>query len=67
MPFFLMEEDGVPLGFFVVKQLDSSAADLFLIYVDLNHLGLGIGKSCIQFIEKWLPENWPEIKDLIRS
>ena len=31
MPFPLVEEDGVPLGFFVVKQLDNSAAELFLI------------------------------------
>ena len=31
MPFSLVEEDRVPLGFFVVKQLDNSAAELFLI------------------------------------
>ncbi len=65
MPFFLVEEDGVPLGFFVIKRTNDSTAELLLIYIDLNHLGLGIGKSCIRFIEKWLSANWPEIKTLV--
>jgi len=65
MPFFLVEEDGVPLGFFVVKRKNKTTAELLLIYIDLNHLGLGIGKSCVRFIEKWLPANWPEIQNLM--
>ncbi len=65
MPFFLVEEDGAPLGFFVIKRKDDSTVELFLIYIDLNHLGLGIGKSCIRFIEKWLSANLPETQNLI--
>jgi GNAT superfamily N-acetyltransferase len=65
VPFFIVEQDGVPLGFFVVRQMNNSTAELLLIYIDLNHLGFGIGKSSIQFIEKWLSANWPEIHTLI--
>ena len=65
MPLFIVEDQGTPLGFFAIKQKDNLTAELLLIYIDLNHLGQGIGKSCIQFIEKWLPANWPEITSLI--
>jgi len=64
MPFFLVEEGSVPLGFFVVKRTNHSTAELHLIYIDLNHIGVGIGKSCIRFIENWLSANWPEIHTL---
>lgn len=65
MPFFIVEEGSVPLGFFVVKRRNNSTAELLLLYIDLSHLGVGIGKSCIRFIEKWLSANWPEIHTLI--
>lgn len=65
MPLFIVEDEGVPLGFFAIKQADNLTAELLLIYIDLNHLSQGIGRSCIQFIEKWLSTNWPEIRSLI--
>jgi len=65
MPLFIVENEGVSLGFFAVKRVDNLTAELLLIYIDLNHLGRGIGRSCIQFIEKWLSTNWPEIRSLI--
>jgi GNAT superfamily N-acetyltransferase len=65
MPFFLAEKQGVPLGFIVMKRINISTAELRLIYIDLKHLRLGVGKSCIRYIEKWLPANWPEIQNLM--
>ena len=65
LPFFIAEKDSIPLGFFVIKRSSNSTAELLLLYIDLNHLGVGIGKSCIRFIEKWLSVNWPEIHTLI--
>ena len=65
MPLFIVEDEDVSLGFFAVKRVDNLTAELLLIYIDLNYLGRGIGKSCIQFIEKWLLTNWPEIRSLI--
>ena len=65
MPLFIVEDKGSPLGFFAIKQKDNLTAELLLVYIDLNHLGHGIGRSCIRFIEKWLPANWPEITSLI--
>jgi GNAT superfamily N-acetyltransferase len=65
IPLFIVEDQGTPLGFFAIKRKDNLAAELLLIYIDLNHLGRGIGSACIQFIEKWLSTNWPEIRSLI--
>jgi len=65
MPLFIVEDQGVSLGFFAIKRAHKLTAELLLIYIDLSHLGRGIGRSCIQFIEKWLSTNWPEIKSLI--
>lgn len=65
MPLFIVEDQDVPLGFFAVKQTDKLTAELLLIYIDLNFLGRGIGRSCIRFLEKWLSANWPHIKSLI--
>ena len=65
MPLFIVEDQGVPLGFFAIKQVDKSTAELFLIYIHLNHLGRGIGRTCIKFIEEWLSTHWPDITSLI--
>lgn len=65
IPLFMVEDEGVSLGFFAVKQVNALTAELLLIYIDINHLGRGIGRSCILFIEKWLSTNWPEIRSLI--
>ena len=65
MPLFIVEDQGAPLGFFAIKRKDNLTAELLLIYIDLNHLGQGIGKSCVRFMEKWLPTNWTEVRSLI--
>ena len=65
MPLFIAEDQGAPLGYFAVKRVDNSTAELLLIYIDLNHLGRGIGRACIRFIDQWLPTHWPEIRSLI--
>jgi len=58
-------QDGTPIGFFNLKQMDQSTAELPLIYLDLDHLGRGIGAACLDYIEKWLLENWSEVNTLI--
>jgi hypothetical protein len=35
------------------------------MYVDLDCLGTGIGAACVDFMERWLKENWPEIDTLL--
>ena len=64
-PLFIVEDQDVPLGFFAIKRRENWVAELFLIYIDLNHLGQGIGRTCIEFIEKWLSDNWPDTRSLI--
>ena len=65
MHFFIVEDGDIRLGFFTITRTDERRAELALIYLDLKHLGKGVGKSCIQFIEKWLVSNWPEVETLI--
>ena len=63
--FFIVEQNGAPIGFFNLKQKNKSTAKLPLIYLDLNRLGEGIGSACMDYIEKWLLENWLEVNILI--
>jgi len=59
--FFIVEEKGRRVGFFTVKQIDASTAELPLIYLDLRHLGKGIGTKCIRFMEDWIQSHWKEV------
>jgi GNAT superfamily N-acetyltransferase len=45
--------------------LNVRTAELLWIYIDLQYLGAGIGKACIEFIETWLPMNWNTVDRLI--
>ncbi len=65
MKFFIVEEKNAPVGFFTIKRWDATTAEIPLIYIDLNHLGSGIGKACLCFCEEWLSSNWSEVRTLI--
>ncbi len=65
MKLFIVEEDGTSIGFFSIKRIDEVTAEIPLIYFDLKHLGKGVGRRCVQFIEEWLRSNWKEVKVLI--
>lgn len=65
MEFFIVEDNRMPVGFFTIKRVDAITAEIPLIYIDLNHLGKGIGTTCIQFIKKWLSSNWIDVGTLI--
>ncbi|MCP4694777.1 MAG: GNAT family N-acetyltransferase [Desulfobacterales bacterium] len=64
-PFFVVEENSRKAGFFTIQRKDESTSEIPLIYIDDQHLGKGLGKACIRFIEKWLASNWPEVERLI--
>ena len=64
-PFFIVEQNGVAVGFFNLKRKDKSTAELPLIYLALDCLGKGLGSACIDYIEKWLSANWTEVETLI--
>ncbi len=64
-PIFIIEEDVTPKAFFSLKRIDERTAELPLIYIDLDRLGAGIGTACVDYIENWLNENWPEVDALI--
>ena len=64
-PVFIVEKEGTPVAFFNLKRKDRSTAELPLIYIDLKCLGDGIGTACVDFMDHWLQENWPEVDTLI--
>jgi GNAT superfamily N-acetyltransferase len=64
-PCFIVEENGNPIGFFNLKRKDNITAEIPLIYLDLDRLGAGFGTACIDYMEKWLLENWLEVKTLV--
>jgi GNAT superfamily N-acetyltransferase len=63
--FFIVEEDGTPIGFFNLKRKNKSTAEIPLIYLDLDSLSRDIGSACIDYMEKWLLENWLEVNTLV--
>ena len=64
-PCFIVEEDGNPIGFFNLRRKDKITAEIPLIYLDLDRLGQGFGTACIEYMEKWLWENWLEVNTLL--
>jgi GNAT superfamily N-acetyltransferase len=64
-PIFIIEKDDTPTAFFSLKRIGEHTAELPLIYIDLDGLGAGIGTACVDYIENWLNENWPEVDALI--
>lgn len=65
IPFFVVEENGILLGFFTIKRKNFNTAELPLIYVDLDNLCKDIGSACIKFLESWIALNWKEVDTLI--
>ena len=65
MPFFVAEDAGGIIGFFIIKRQDTVVAEIVLIYIDINHLGKNIGRAFIAYIEQWVKDNWPEVARLV--
>lgn len=64
MEFFVIEENSHSIGFFTIKRKSRSTAEIPLIYIDLNHIGKGIGKACIRYIEDWIIRHWIGVQTL---
>ena len=45
LEFFLVEGSGMQIGFFTIKRINPTTAEIPLIYLDLNHLGKGSRKQ----------------------
>ena len=65
IPIFIVEKDDSAIAFFSLKRMDERTAELPMIYIDLDCLGAGIGTACVDYMENWLMENWPEVDTLI--
>jgi GNAT superfamily N-acetyltransferase len=62
---FIVERDGRPVGFFTIRRLGPSTAEIPLIYFDLDHLGQGLGTWSIGFVRTWIRTQWPEVTTLV--
>jgi GNAT superfamily N-acetyltransferase len=61
---FVVECDGEPAGFFMLKRTGRDRAEMVLIYLDHRQRGKGVGSWCMAEMERWIRENWPEVKTL---
>lgn len=64
-PVFIVETHNKRVGFFTLKRVDKYTVEIPLIYITLDSIGKGIGSACIAFVEKWISENWTDIRSLI--
>ncbi len=64
MDFFVIEENSRNIGFFTIKRKSRTTAEIPLIYIDLNHIGKGIGKACIRYSEDWVIRHWIDVQIL---
>ncbi len=65
MEFFILEKNEKSIAFFTIKKINKTTAEIPLVYIDLDCLGSGIGKTCLQYVEKWILSNWREVKELV--
>lgn len=63
--FFIVTEEGERSAFFTFKRVNKRTVELHLVFVKLSHLGKGLGKRCIRFMEEWIATHWPEADELI--
>lgn len=63
--FFIVEQEGRRAGFFYLKRLDRSTAELCLIYIEPRFHRQGIGSGCIRYVGRWVASNWKGVRNLI--
>lgn len=54
--FFILEEEGNPLGFMGIEQISRELVKVHKIYILPNQQGKGLGKKMFQFLENLFPE-----------
>ena len=62
---FIVEQSGRRAGFFYLKRIDTATAELCLLYIDPRCHGQGVGRACIQHIDRWIFSNWKEVATLV--
>jgi ribosomal protein S18 acetylase RimI-like enzyme len=65
MPSFVAWKGNYPVGFYTVRLLDRSTAEILFLYVNLDHFKQGIGCHLLQHMEKWLAERYPEVSNIV--
>ena len=63
--FFIAEEDGTPLGFFTLTHRTRKKVEIPMLYIDIDHLGQGLGRKCLRWSENWISTNWPDVTHLL--
>ena len=61
---FMIEQNGRRAGFFYLQRLEDAIAELCLIYIDPRFHGQGIGRACINHIDRWVSSHWKKVTTL---
>ncbi len=64
-PFFVAVDKRTQLGFIASRFLNKTEIEILFLYVKLDLLGRGLGKSLVFYFEDWIQKNHPEIKRII--
>ena len=62
---FVAEAGSDPVGFCTIRYPDERTAEILYVYVDLTHLGEGIGSSLVAHAERWVRERHPEVISIV--
>jgi GNAT superfamily N-acetyltransferase len=62
---FVAETGSDPVGFCTIRYPDERTAEILYVYVDLVHLGEGIGSSLMAHAERWIRERHPEVTSIV--
>jgi GNAT superfamily N-acetyltransferase len=65
MDTFVAEMDGAPAGFCTVRLLDEATAEILYLYLDLEHLGIGLGSKLARHAETAVLDKHPALSRFV--
>lgn len=62
---FVVMEGAERVGFCTIRYPEEATAEILYVYVDLAHLGEGIGSRLVRQAESWITEQHPEVTSIV--
>ena len=62
---FVATEASEPVGFCTIRYPEPGTAEILYVYVDLAHLGRGIGTLLVRHAEHWIADKHPEVTTIV--
>lgn len=62
---FVAWQGGARIGFVTIRYPEVTTAEILYVYVDLDHLGEGIGSRLVRHAEDWIERKHPEVTGIV--